>query len=85
MSVRTVPISLPWLLVLHLLPGALATLVFVLLAAPVSAAYSQHIQETHETHETGSIRVQMRDQTEGMRASLYEPHHAIARRPPLVA
>jgi len=37
MSVRTVPMALRWLLVLHLLPGALATLVFVLLAAPVEA------------------------------------------------
>ena len=29
---------LPWLLVLHLLPGAIATLMFVLLAAPIEAA-----------------------------------------------
>jgi membrane protease YdiL (CAAX protease family) len=32
------PISLPRLLVLHLLPGALATLVYVLLSGPVEAA-----------------------------------------------
>ena len=38
MSDRTSPIPLPWLVVLHLLPGALATLIFVLLAAPVEAA-----------------------------------------------
>jgi hypothetical protein len=38
MTARTSPVSLRSLLVLHLLPGALATLVFVLLAAPVEAA-----------------------------------------------
>lgn len=38
MSDRTSPIPLRWLVVLHLVPGALATLIFVLLAAPVEAA-----------------------------------------------
>jgi hypothetical protein len=37
-SDRTYPIPLPWLVVLHLQLGALATLIFALLAAPVEAA-----------------------------------------------
>jgi membrane protease YdiL (CAAX protease family) len=38
MTVRTPPISIPWLVVLHLVPGALATLIFVGLAGPTEAA-----------------------------------------------
>jgi hypothetical protein len=34
----TEPLGIPALLVMHLLPGALATLIFVLLAAPIEAA-----------------------------------------------
>jgi membrane protease YdiL (CAAX protease family) len=38
MTARTEPLSVPQLVLLHLVPGALATLVFVLLAGPVESA-----------------------------------------------
>lgn len=38
MSARPAPISLALLLALHLLPGAIATVIFVLLAAPIETA-----------------------------------------------
>ena len=38
MNTRPAPLSIPRLLALHLVPGAIATLVFVLLAGPIEAA-----------------------------------------------
>ena len=38
MITRPAPLLVAWMLLLHLLPGAIATLVYVLLAAPVEAA-----------------------------------------------